>query len=73
MGLVTHFFSFNNKSLFLGFYAIPGLIVDNAGGSKLVNAFYCSGKLLFFKKLLFVYFKFLFCSIYLFTFSTFLK
>ena len=26
----------------IGFYFIPGLIVEDAGGSKLNNAFYCS-------------------------------
>jgi hypothetical protein len=26
----------------LGFYSLPGMIVDDAGGSKLINAFYCS-------------------------------
>ena len=25
-----------------GFYCLEGMIVDDAGGSKLVNAFYCS-------------------------------
>jgi hypothetical protein len=25
-----------------GFYSIPGMIIDDAGGSKLNNAFYCS-------------------------------
>ena len=28
----------------LGFYTIPGMIADGAEGSKLVNAFYCSGE-----------------------------
>lgn len=31
-------------SFVLGFGLIPGMIIDDAGGSKLVNAFYCSGE-----------------------------
>jgi hypothetical protein len=26
----------------IGFYTLPGMIVDDAGGSKSINAFYCS-------------------------------